>query len=160
MPVISCIVALDDERGIGRGGDVPWHISGDLQRLKAMTMGHPLIMGRTTHEAIGRPLPGRTNIIITHDCSYHSEGAVTVHSLEDALAVARILDDEEIFIFGGGAVYAEALPRVERLYLTIVPGTHQADTFFPEFEDAFSRVVHREEHLDGETPHVFETRER
>jgi dihydrofolate reductase len=117
-------------------------------------------MGRTTHQAIGRPLPGRTNIIITHDRSYHSEGAVIAHSLEDALAVARILDDEEIFIFGGGAVYAEALPQVERLYLTIVPGTHQADTFFPEFEGAFSQVVHREEHLDSETPHVFETRER
>ncbi len=116
-------------------------------------------MGRTTHEAIGRPLPGRTNIVITHDPRYRSEGAVVVHSLDDALSVARIIEREELFIFGGGQVYAEALPHVERLYLTIVSGTHQADTFFPEFEDMFTKVVSREEHLEDETPHVFETRE-
>lgn len=127
---LSIIVALSENHVIGSGNQLPWKLSADLKRVKALTMGHHLIMGRKTYESIGRPLPGRTNVIITRNNAYSPEGCVVVNSLSEALSVAK--DDPEVFVFGGGEIFREALPLVNKIYLTIVHCTIDGDTHFPE----------------------------
>lgn len=109
---------------------MPWRLSADLKRLKLLTMGHHIIMGRKTWESLGRPLPGRVNVVITSDRNFHAEGATVVHSLQEALKVSS--NDSEVFIFGGGQIFREALPLVDKLYLTIVHSIVEGDTYFPE----------------------------
>lgn len=155
MQTISLIAALDRQGGIGINGRIPWHLPADLARFKQLTMGRPIIMGRKTHESIGRPLPGRRNIVITAQRDYLAPGCDLAHSLDEAL---RLAGDGEVFVIGGAAVYQEALPRAHRLYLTRVDGTFTADTFFPEY-DAGGWTV-REHHLhpaNGKNawPYVF-----
>ena len=144
---------MEEKRGIGKNNDLLFRIPEDFKRMKALTTGHPIIMGRKTFESIGRPLPNRTNIVITRDTSYKKEGTIVVHSLQDAIEKARnvILNDKgerEVFIFGGGQIYAEAMKKdlVDRLYLTIVKGDYSADTFFPEYS-GFKKVIFKQ---DGE----------
>lgn len=152
-PRISTVVAIGSDhqhnRVIGDGNGLLWHIPDDLRRFKEITMGHPVIMGRKTFESIlailGKPLPGRTNIVITRDTSWSHEGAVAAHSLDEAVAKASELDQEEIFIGGGGQVYAEALPRIERLYLTLINDEKEGDAFFPPYEEEFTKEIFREE---------------
>lgn len=132
--IISLIVALDEGGGIGRRGEVPWRLSLDLRRFKALTMGHHLVMGRKTWEVIGRPLPGRTSLVLTRQGDYRAEGAVVLPSLEAALAVARAAGETEAFVIGGGELYAQALPQADRLYLTRVHIRLDCDTFFPPFD--------------------------
>lgn len=127
--LLSIIVALSDNLVIGSGNQLPWKLSADLKRVKALTMGHHLIMGRKTFESIGRPLPGRTNVIITRQEGYKPEGCVVVNSLSAALDVSK--DDPEVFIFGGGEIFREALPMVRRIYLTKVHCVIEGDTHFP-----------------------------
>lgn len=153
---LTLIAALDDEHGIGKGGKLPWHISDDLKRFKRLTTGHPIIMGRKTYESIGRPLPDRTNIVITRDSSLVAPGCVIVHSLEDALAAAG--DSEQAFVIGGAEIYALALPRADRLELTLVNGTHGADAFFPEYEDRFG-IINEESAQNREHSYRFATLE-
>lgn len=144
-PRISAIASLGRNRELGRSGKLLWKISDDLKRVKKLTMGHPLIMGRKTYESIGRPLPGRTNIIVTRNAAYDAPGCIVAPSLEDALACARARDDEEIFIFGGAEIYAQALPHMDRLYLTVIDAEDpEADTFFPDYGD-FTRVIEKEQ---------------
>lgn len=147
-PRISIIAAIaSGNRALGKNGDLIYKIPEDLKRFKEITSGHPIIMGRKTFESIGRILPNRINIIITRDLKYSQEGAVVVHSLDEALRLAReqeILnqvqnDNREIFIIGGGQIYKEALPKTDRLYLTIVEGNPEADTFFPDYSE-FKKV--------------------
>ncbi len=154
---ISIIVAIDEKRGIGKNNDLLFKIPGDFKRMRSLTTGHPIIMGRKTFESIGRVLPHRTNIIVTRDPSYKVEGAIVAGSLEEAIKMAnkeeldsrlRGNDSEgEIFIFGGGQIFKEALEKnlVDRLYLTIVQGDYGADTFFPDYS-AFTKVINKEEH--------------
>lgn len=144
---LTLIAALDDERGIGKGGKLPWHISADLKRFKRLTTGHPIIMGRKTYESIGRPLPDRTNIVITRDESLNAPGCVVAHSLEDALAAGT--GSDEAFVIGGAEIYALALPRADRLELTMVKGTHGADAFFPEYADRFKEISSEEHKGNG-----------
>lgn len=142
--IISAIAAMDEKRGIGEGNELLFKIPGDFERMKNLTSGHPIIMGRKTHESIGRILPQRTNIIITGDPSYKVEGAIVVHSLEEALEVARKSPgSDEIFIFGGAKVFAQALSQIDKLYLTLVKGDYNADVFFPDYSD-FKKVVYKE----------------
>lgn len=149
-PKISIIVAMAPNRAIGQKGKLLWSIPAELKRFKEMTMGHPIIMGRKTHESIGLPLPGRTNIVITRDENYQSEGVVVVHSLEEALGAAQVKDTEEIFIIGGGEIYKEALPLADKLYLTIVEGDFpEADTFFPDYSEFKKIVSEKSEESDG-----------
>jgi dihydrofolate reductase len=129
---ISIIVALSENNVIGTGNQLPWKLSADLKRVKALTMGHHLIMGRKTFESIGRPLPGRTNVIITRNSTYTQEGCVVVHSLSAALELVK--DDSEVFVFGGGEIFKEALPFVSKIYLTKVHCTIEGDTYFPELD--------------------------
>lgn len=142
-PRISIIAAMDEKRGIGKGNDLLFKIPEDFRRMKQLTLNHPIIMGRKTYESIGRVLPKRSNIIITRDSEYTVEGAFVFASLEKAIAFAKKKDTEEIFIFGGGQVFREALPVVDRLYLTLVKGDFGADTFFPDYSE-FAKIVERE----------------
>jgi dihydrofolate reductase len=159
-PKISIVVAIAEEnRAIGRDNKLPWEISSDLKRFKQITSGHPIIMGRKTFESIGRPLPNRTNIIITRDPLYAAEGCIVVNNLESALQKAKEKDSEEIFIIGGGEIFRLALPYVDRLYLTIVHQNVEGDVFFPDYTE-FSRVIHKSEHLENGYSFTFLDLER
>src|SRR5438105_2108160 len=114
--MLSIIVALSENNVIGRENSLPWKLSADLKRLKSITMGHHLIMGRKTWESLGKPLPGRVNIIITSNNNFKAEGGVVVHSLEEAIKISS--QDAEPFIFGGGKIFKEALPMVDKIYMT------------------------------------------
>jgi dihydrofolate reductase len=141
-PVISLVVAVAENGLIGRDGGLPWRIPGDLRHFKAVTMGKPIVMGRKTWESLGRPLPGRRNIVITRNADYRAEGAAVAHDLNAAIAVAG--DAPEICVIGGAEIYAQALPRAHRLYLTEVHGAPAGDTFFPAFDRGAWREVSRE----------------
>jgi dihydrofolate reductase len=159
--MLSIIVALSENNVIGRDNGLPWKLSADLKRLKSVTMGHHIIMGRRTWESLGRPLPGRVNVVITRDKNFKAEGAVIVHSLQDALQVAK--NDNEAFIFGGGKVFSEALPQVNRIYETIVHTTIDGDTFFPELNNREWKETFRESHAadeKNEFDYTFITLER
>ena len=139
---ISLIVALDECGGIGRQGGLPWHLSADLRRFKALTMGHHIVMGRKTWESIGRALPGRFSIVITHQTDYHAPGALVEHSLAAGLELARAGEKQEIFIIGGAEIFAAALPVATRIYLTRVHTCIQgADAFFPELPPEAWKLV-------------------
>lgn len=142
---ISTIAAVGKNRELGKKNGLIWPIRDDLKRVKELTMGHPIIMGQKTYESIGKPLPGRTNIVLTQDESFAPEGCVMAYSIEDALEKARAADDVEVFIFGGGYVYAQTINMTDRLYLTYIHASDpEADTFFPEY-DVFSHIIEKEE---------------
>jgi dihydrofolate reductase len=131
--IVSLIVAIDEEGGIGRDNQVPWHLSADLRRFKQITMGHCIIMGRKTYESIQRALPGRTSIVITRQNKFQTAaGVIFVDSLENALQTANNLGESEAFIIGGGVVFQRGLPLADQIYLTCVHARVQADTFFPQ----------------------------
>ena len=144
---LSLLAALSQNRVIGREGELPWHLPDELRTLKRLTMGHCLLMGRKTYESIGRPLPGRTSIVISRNPDYgpHPE-VVVVPSLEAALAAARSRGESEAFVFGGEAIYALALPLAERLYLTRVHAPLEGDAFFPEIDEGDWIVAEEEKH--------------
>jgi len=158
---ISLIVAVARNRVIGREGDLPWHLPADLKRFKALTMGHHLVVGRKTWEEVGKPLPGRVMVVVTRDPGYRPEGVIVVHSLEQALEVAR--GDDEVFIAGGGEIYRQALPLVDRMYVTRIHAEVVGDTTFPEVDLNRWRLVEREDHEVDERhehPFSFEVYER
>lgn len=149
-PKISVVVAISkNTRAIGNNNKLLWHIPEDLKRFKEITMGHPIIMGRKTFESIlnilGKPLPGRRNIVITRQNDYDARGADVVSSLEEGLRLAKTLDNKEIFIGGGQQIYEQTLPVIERLYLTLVDSDKQGDTFFPSYKNAFTKEIERTE---------------
>ena len=129
---ISLIVAMTPQCVIGRDGDLPWHLPADLKRFKAITMDKPIVMGRKTYESIGRPLPGRHNIVVTRSKDYQPDGVSAVHSLAQALQVAG--DAPEIMVIGGAQLYEAALPLAHRLYITVVEKEFTGDTYFPELD--------------------------
>ena len=135
--LISIIVAMGRNRAIGFQNTLPWRLSADLQRFKQLTMGHHILMGRKTYESIGRPLPGRTSIIITRQPDFQAEDCLIAHSLDEAIALAHARGEPEAFVIGGAEIYAQALPFTDRLYLTLVAAAPQADAFFPDFDEAF-----------------------
>lgn len=137
MGKISIIVAVAGEkRVIGKKGGLPWYIPEELKRFKIITMGHPIIMGRKTHESIGKALPGRTNIVITTHPNYSAQGCIVVHSLDEAFQLARGKPgDEEVFVIGGGEIYKQALLKADKLYLTKIEAEIEGDTFFPDYSD-------------------------
>lgn len=151
--MISIIVALSENNVVGRDNKLPWRLSADLKRLKSITMGHHLIMGRRTWESLGRPLPGRTNIVITRDKKYNAEGGVVVHSLTEALE--RASGDNEIFIFGGGKIFKEAMPLVEKIYMTKVHAKIDGDTFFPSL-DLTAWKVSEEENFKADEKNQYD----
>ena len=146
--IISIIVAMDKKGVIGLDGDLPWRLSADLKHFKAITMGKPLIMGRKTHESIGRPLPDRENIVLTRSKDFIAEGCTVVHSLEDALFAAG--DVDEIMIMGVSGIYDQSLVRAGRLYLTEVHADVRGDVYFPEFDKGAWLEIEREDHSADE----------
>ena len=145
-PRICLIVALAANGVIGRNNALPWHLPADLKRFKALTMGHPVVMGRKTHESIGRPLPGRRNLVITRNRDYRASGCEIVHSLDEAIAACG--DAREIFIIGGAELYRESLPRAHCLEFTEIRAEFEGDASFPEFSLAQWRETGREIHSD------------
>jgi dihydrofolate reductase len=151
MSKVSIIVAMDEKRGIGKENGLPFRIPEDSKRLREITTGHPLVMGRKTFESLGRLLPNRTHIVVTHDpaslnhLSYHPDDVVS--SVQDGIYEAQEEPgSDEVFIFGGGQIYKEALEQnlVDKMYLTIVEGDYGADTFFPEYEQLGFHIVKEE----------------
>ncbi len=149
-PNISIIVAMGEDRAIGKHEKLLWHITDDLKRFKALTLGHPVIMGRKTFESIvkyvGKPLPDRKNIVITRNANYKHEGGnvYTSSSVEEALKKARELDKKEIFIIGGAQIYEQTLPFADMLYLTLIEDKKEADVYFPPYEDIFTEKAFEE----------------
>ncbi|PTW58772.1 dihydrofolate reductase [Breoghania corrubedonensis] len=145
---ISLIAAVAENGVIGRDNDMPWKLTSDLKRFKALTLGKPIVMGRKTFESIGRPLPGRPNIVVTRNPDFAAQGIRVVSSLEAGLELARELAAElgvgEVMVIGGGALYAEAIATADRLYITQVHARPPGDTRFPEIDPASWREVSRE----------------
>ncbi len=131
--MISIIAALAENRVIGVNNTLPWRLPNDLKHFRRLTTGHAIIMGRKNYESIGKPLPERTNIVVTRNRDYRVDGCLIAHSLDEALRLAG--DDPEIFIIGGAEIYREALPFADRLYLTRVHAAVKGDTFFPEIDN-------------------------
>ncbi len=131
--IISLIVAMDENRGIGKAGRLPWRLSSDLKRFRELTMGHHLIVGRKTFESIGKPLEGRQMIVVTRHEDSKPSGCIVTHSIGGAFELARKRGENEAFVIGGGQIYAQTLGFADRLYLTQVHAEIDADTFFPEF---------------------------
>lgn len=140
-PRLSLIAAVGSNRVIGRDGALPWHLPEDLKRFKALTMGHTIVMGRKTHESIGRLLPGRHTIIVTRQRGYRVDGATVVHSIEEALDRAA---GDEVFVIGGGEIYAAALPLADRLHLTELALAPEGDARFPAFDHSHWRETSRD----------------
>jgi dihydrofolate reductase len=164
--MISIITSIDEKRGIGKNNDILFRISEDMKRLKAITTGHPLVMGRKTFESLGRLLPNRTHIVITRDNSkieqLNYKPDKIVSSIKEGIAEAKkSLGSDEIFIFGGGQVFKEAMGTglIDRLYLTVVGGDFGADVFFPEYSD-FSKVIEEIEREAEGYKYKFQTLER
>ena len=151
-PRICAVVAIGRNRELGKNGKLLWHIPEDLKRFKQLTLGHPVIMGRKTFESIvgyiGGPLPERTNIIISrnNDLVGRYSGVMVVSSLKDAIEKAKELDSEEVHIGGGAQIYEQALPLIDKLYLTLIDAEEEADTFFPPYESQFTKKTFEEEH--------------
>ena len=147
---LSLIVAMTRQGVIGRAGTLPWRLSADLRRFKALTMGHTIVMGRKTWDSLGRPLPGRTSFVLTRRTDFAAPpGVVIADNLADAVYMAA-KDDDEVFIIGGGEIFAEALHRADRLYVTWVEADVPGDTYFPAWDQAEWRLVESERHSADE----------
>ncbi len=145
---VAIIVAVSANGVIGRDNDLPWRLSADLARFKRLTMGHHLIMGRRTFASIGRPLPGRTTVVLSRGRPELPDGVLLASSLDEALALCS--GDDQVFVAGGAAVFAECLPRAERVYLTRLHADFEGDVFFPPFEETDWDLVSREDHRAAE----------
>lgn len=146
--MISIIVAVAEDRVIGGDNQLLWRISEDLKRFKTITSGHPVVMGRKTWESLGRPLPNRTNVVISRNTEYDAVGATVVSSLEQATKMFP--ESEEIFIIGGGEIYRQTIDTADRIYLTHVHNKYEGDTVFPEIDAQSWKIVSREFHERGE----------
>ena len=146
--LVSIIAAMDRNRLIGNENQLPWHLPADLAHFKLVTMGKPIIMGRKTYESIGRPLPGRTNIVLTRSPDFNAEGVLTANTLEQALN--HVSAEDEIMIIGGSTIYELTLPRADRLYLTCVEDSFEGDAWFPDFDLEQWHIVASEEHSADE----------
>ncbi|MBA9075798.1 dihydrofolate reductase [Rufibacter quisquiliarum] len=154
--MIALVVAIAENRAIGKDNQLLWHLPEDLKHFKRLTLGHPMVMGRKTFEAIGKPLPGRTSIVVSRRQDFVlPEGCLKATSLEEALKEALALD-EQVMVIGGGQIYAQALPLAEVVYLTLVHESFEGDTFFPELEAAAWEVTEQQEHpADEKHPYPF-----
>ena len=157
VPRVSLIAAMGSNRAIGIDNGLPWRLPADLRRFKALTMGHTLVMGRKTFESIGRPLPGRTTIVVSRRPDYAPEGVLVAHSVEEALTKAA--GNEEVFIAGGEEIFRQTLEDADRMHLTWIEQDFPADAFFPEFDLSAWRLVEREDHeATAEAPFAYSFR--
>ena len=150
--IVSLVAAMSENRVIGRGGGLPWHLPKDLQYFKKLTVDHTVIMGRKTYDEVKRPLDNRRNVVITRNPDFKPHGVTVVPTLKEALALGAT--EREVFVIGGGEIYRLALPLADRLYLTVVHATVEGDTFFPEFDkDAWA--LDEEERHEADAKHAF-----
>jgi len=140
--ITSLIAIMAENRVIGNRSAIPWHIPSDQKRFRQITMGHPVIFGRVTFEIIGRPLPGRRNIVLTRQARYNFPGVSVAHSLEEAFVSCR--GEEDVFVCGGGTVFLETIAFADRIYLSIIHRSYEGDTFFPVEPDYFLEVAREE----------------
>lgn len=150
--IVSLVVAVAENGVIGHDQALPWHLPADLKHFRALTMGHSLLMGRRTHEAIGRPLPGRVNLVLSRDPAYRAAGCRVVNSLEAALALVN--PQSELMVIGGGALFRQVLPTAQRIYLTRVHARPPGDVFFPELDPA-EWVAEREQYRPADERNVW-----
>lgn len=156
--MISFIVAMDENRVIGRDNQLPWRLPEDLKFFKKVTMGHPIAMGRKTHESIGRILPGRENIVITRQKDYQMEDCTVVSSVEDFVKYSKKLSDE-VFVIGGAEIFNETFDYADRLYITLIHDEFAGDTFFPEFDVNKWELLSSEKGIKNEkNPYDYEFR--
>lgn len=152
---VSLIWAMTRNRVIGRDNALPWRLPDEMRHFMRTTLGHTVIMGRKQFEAMGsKPLPKRTNVVITRNLSYVANGAIVVRTLDEAIEHARRNGDEEAMVIGGGEIYALALPRADRLYFTLIDTEMTGDTFFPPYDETHWREVSREDHA-ADARHQF-----
>ncbi len=150
---LALIAAVARNGVIGRGGDLPWRIPADLKYFKATTMGKPMIMGRRTYDSIGKALPGRISIVVTRQSGFQAAGVEVAGDLDRAVEIAAGLGAEEAMVIGGGEIYAAALPRADRLYLTEVHIEAEGDVYFPPLDRSQWRELSRDDHpAEGDTP--------
>lgn len=150
--MISMIVAMDNNRAIGKDNELLWHLPDDFQYFKAVTMGKPILMGRKTFESIGRPLPGRENVVVTRDKSFSAEGVTVVNSIDAALEATQQYD--EVMVIGGANLYQQMLPLADKLYVTLVRHAFEGDVFFPEINTDKWLMTHQTEH-SADDRHVY-----
>ncbi|WP_028109703.1 type 3 dihydrofolate reductase [Ferrimonas futtsuensis] len=139
---LSMIACMAHDRVIGKENQMPWHLPADLKHFKAITLGKPVVMGRRTFDSIGRPLPGRHNVVISRNPDYQPEGVTRVASIDEALTL--LADEEEVMIIGGGQLYASLLPKADRLYLTLAQLQVEGDTRFPDYQQLQWRELERQ----------------
>lgn len=152
--MISFVVAMDENRAIGKDNDLPWYLPNDLKHFKNVTMGKPIVMGRKTYESIGKPLPGRENIVVTRDDNYKAEGTTVVHSVDEVMQK----EAEEICVIGGTEIFKLFMPVADYLYVTEIHHSFEADTYFPEIGRDEWREVSRKSGIVDEKnkyPHDF-----
>ncbi len=151
---LNLIVAVANNNVIGLAGKMPWHLPAELAYFKRTTTGHPIIMGRKTFESIGRPLPARRNIVVTHNHQWRHDGVEVVHSLADALALVGAADNPAAFVIGGATLYGEALPHADQVYLTAIDADVAGDTFFPALPaDAWQETSRERRLKDDNNPY-------
>lgn len=159
--MISIIVAIGKNRELGKNNKLLWNIPEDLKRFKKITSDNIVVMGRKTYESIGRPLKNRINIVITRDREYKVEGAVIVHSLEEAIKKLKDYENKNVFIIGGGQIYNQAIEIADRLYITLVDEVYpEADTYFPEYVSFFPKLITTESSRYGDIDVAYEVREK
>jgi dihydrofolate reductase len=152
---LTAVVAMTEERVIGRDGTLPWRLPEDLAFFKKTTSGHPIVMGRKTYESIGRPLPKRRNIVLTRDKSWSAPGVEVIHGVEDMETLPGL--DGRVFIIGGAEIYAAFMGRLDDLLVSHVFGTYPGDTWFPKFEDEFNMAEVLETHASFEVRRHFKS---
>jgi dihydrofolate reductase len=151
--MISIIAAMDENRLIGSNNTLPWHLPADLQRVKQLTTGHAIILGRKNYESIGRPLPNRKNIVITGNPDFEAPGCIVVNSIEAAIEAAA---GDEVFIFGGARIYEQMFSLAERMYLTKIHATFDGDTWFPEFDpNSWTEIERQDFTADKKNPYDY-----
>jgi dihydrofolate reductase len=148
--LIKILVAFDENRVIGKNNALIWHLPADLQRFKALTTGHVIIMGRKTYESIGRPLPNRTTIAITRQAEFKPEGIITVNSMDEAILKAKSISREDIYIVGGAEIYQLSLSHADQIFVTQLHDIFDGDTYFPEIPTDTWEVVARERGITDE----------
>ena len=152
---ISLIAAMGENRVIGNKGKLPWHMPADMKYYREKTKGKPIIMGRKTFDSMGnKPLPNRTNIIITHDKNYRAEGAIVAHSADEALKAAG--NAEEIMVIGGQKIFGQFMQKADRIYLTIIGSNFDGDTFFPKLGNEWKEVKKEKHNADKSNPYNYD----
>ena len=152
--IISFIAAMGKNRVIGKDNSLPWKLPADMKHFHDLTVGKPIIMGRKTFESIGKPLPNRTNIIITRDQNYKAENCIVVHSIDEALKASE--GNEEVMVIGGAQIYKEFLAKANRMYLTFIDAEIDGDTYFPAYKiEEWKEISYEEHERDAENPHDY-----